>query len=139
MKTEHIAIATNISSTKDLVWKCYTQPEHIMKWNFATDEWHCPKATCDLRPGGEFSFRMASRDGAHEFDLKGKYAEVEAQEYLSYTLEDGRQVEVRFLKRSEGTLLEQSFEPESSNDVEMQRAGWQAILDNFKKYVESNS
>lgn len=138
MNKDAITVTTIINAPIEMVWDKYTRPGHIVNWNFASDDWHCPGATCDLRPNGEFSFRMASKDGAHEFDLKGTYHDIKPQEFISYALEDNRQVQVKFENISDGVLVEQTFEPESLNSHDMQRAGWQAILDNFKKYVELN-
>ncbi len=138
MKSDSIKITIQIDASIEKVWDNYTKPEHIMEWNYATDEWHCPSASCDLRPKGEFSFRMASKDGKHEFDLKGTYIDILDQEYISYALEDGRKVYVNFEDTANGISIEQTFEPESSNSHEVQRHGWQAILENFKKYVEIN-
>ena len=139
MKNDAIKIKIIVNAPKELVWNIYTEPEHIMHWNYATDEWHCPSAVCDLRPEGTFSFRMASKDGKHEFDLKGTYIDIRPEEFISYALEDGREVQVTFENTSNGISIEQTFEPERSNSLEMQRNGWQTVLDNFKKYVESNN
>jgi uncharacterized protein YndB with AHSA1/START domain len=133
-----IAVETTIQAPLDKIWIFYVLPEHIVNWNYATDEWHCPSASCDLTPGGKFSFRMASKNGEHEFDLKGTYTDIKSKEFISYELEDKRKVQVKFEPIKNGVSVEQRFEPESTNSHEMQRDGWQAILNNFKKYVESN-
>ena len=138
MKNDAIKIKTLVNAPNKLVWNFYTEPEHIMNWNYATDQWHCPRASCDLRPEGEFSFHMASKDGKHEFDLKGTYIDIQPEEFISYALEDGREVQVKFKNTLNGISIEQTFEPEASNSHEMQRNGWQTVLDNFKKYVELN-
>ena len=136
MTKKHIKVTTVVNASLEEVWNNYTEPEHIMNWNYATDEWHCPSALCDLREGGEFSFRMVSGDGNQEFDLKGTYTDVRPQEVISYILEDNRKVQVTFEKTSNGISVEQEVEPESTNAHEVQRQGWQAILENFKRYVE---
>ncbi len=138
MENKLITITALINASIEKVWNEYVQPEHIMNWNYATDDWHCPSASCDLKIGGSFSFRMASKNEEHEFDLNGTYSEINPKELISYELEDGRGVKVLFKATNEGVSVEQTFEPESINPMEMQRDGWQAILNNFKKYVEKN-
>ena len=132
-----ITVETTIKSPIDKVWESYVLAEHIVNWNYATEEWHCPKASCELKPGGNFSFRMASKNGEHEFDLNGTYTDIKTNEFISYELEDKRKVQVKFKPIENGVFIEQGFEPELTNSHEMQKNGWQAILDNFKKYVES--
>ncbi len=122
----------------DKVWDYWTKPEHITKWNTATDDWHTPSATNDLRTGGTFTSRMESVDGTQGFDFTGTYSEVVPHEKIAYAMEDGRHVVVLFVERDGGVVLTETFDPESENPIDMQRAGWQAILDNFKKYVEHN-
>lgn len=131
-----ITISTRIAKPVAHVWNCWTKPEHIMHWNAASDDWHCPKAENDLRVGGRFSSTMAARDGSFSFDFSGEYTAVEPQSRIAYTLEDGRKVEVRFNPDGDGTNVEQTFDPEKENPEEMQRGGWQAILDRFKAYAE---
>ena len=133
-----ITVETTIKAPIDKVWDSYVLAEHIINWNYANDDWHCPQASCDLKPGGEFSFRMASKNGEHEFDLKGTYTDIKPKEFISYELEDKRKVQVKFEPIENGVSVEQKFEPESTNSHEIQRDGWQAILDNFKRYTESN-
>ena len=120
-------------------WDCFTKPEHIVKWNFASDDWHTPKAENDLRPGGKFSSRMEAKDGSFGFDFQGTYNEVKTHELISYSIEDGRMVTVRFRADGDETTVTSQFEAEAQNPEEMQKAGWQAILDNFKKHVESEN
>ena len=136
---ERITVTTTVQAPIEKVWDNYVQPEHIMNWNYATDEWHCPKASCDLKPGGAFSFRMASKNGEHEFDLKGTYIDIKPKDFISYALEDNRQVQVKFDVTPKGISIEQTFEAEGTNSDEQQRAGWHAILGNFKKYAESEN
>ena len=110
-----------------------------MNWNAASDDWHCPKAENDLRVGGSFSSTMAARDGSFSFDFGGVYSALETYRRIAYTLEDGRKVEVLFTRDSEGTSIQQTFDPDTENPGEMQRRGWQAILDRFKAYAEAQS
>lgn len=119
----------------ETVWNAYTNPEHIKNWNAASDDWHCPKATNDLRVGGKFSSTMAARDGSMSFDFSGTYDEIIPHKLIAYTLEDGRKVEVEFQSDEHCTNVIIEFEPEKENSTEMQQNGWQAILDNFAEYV----
>lgn len=137
-ETDKVTIVTTVSSDIDTVWKTWTEPEHIKNWNNASPEWHTPKAENDLRKGGKFSSRMEAKDGSMGFDFGGTYDEVVPNKQINYTLEDGRKVNIVFEETDNGISITESFEPESQNSVAMQRQGWQAILDNFKKYVESN-
>ncbi|MFZ5425126.1 MAG: SRPBCC family protein [Patescibacteria group bacterium] len=141
---EPITIQVNIDSAIEKVWEFYTQPEHIVKWNNASEDWHTPHAENDLRVGGRFLSRMEAKDGSAGFDFEGTYDAVETYAQLAYTMDDGRQVSVDFISDSEGsenaeTKVIVTFDPESTNSLDMQREGWQAILNNFKKYVESES
>lgn len=121
------------------VWDDYNGPEHIVKWNFAHDTWHCPSAENDLRPGGKLRTRMEAKDGSFGFDFEGTYDEVIPNEKIKYHLEDGRNVEILFDKIDGNTTkVEISFDPEKQNAAEMQRDGWYAILNNFHKYVENH-
>lgn len=137
MEKKAITLRTTINATIQKVWSYFTQPAYIQQWNFASTEWHCPMATNDLRKGGSFSYTMAAKDGTKSFDFKGIYDEVKTNKYLIYTLEDGRKVEVTFLANGEQTEMIEIFEAEISNDLEMQRAAWQAILNNFKALAEA--
>jgi uncharacterized protein YndB with AHSA1/START domain len=123
-------------STKE-VWEFYTNPEHIVNWNFASPNWHCPSAQNDLRPGGKYSARMEAKDGSFGFDFEAIYDTVYPLEGFTYTMEDGRQVDTQFIEEETGTLIKVSFDPEDQNSLELQRAGWQAILNNFTSYAES--
>lgn len=118
------------------VWNTWTDPKHIMQWNAATDDWHCPNATNDLRTGGKFSSTMAARDGSFSFDFEGVYDDVQTHKRIAYTMADGRTCEILFTEENGGTRVAESFDAESQNPVEMQRGGWQAILDRFKAYAE---
>lgn len=134
-----LSIEALIQAPISKVWSMYTDPAHIVNWNFATPEWHCPHAENDLRKDGWFMSRMEARDGSFGFDFKGKYLAVEPFEHLAYQMEDDREVQVSFHQEGEMTRVIGRFEAESSNSPEMQQAGWQAILDNFKAYVEAHS
>lgn len=133
-----ITVHTTVHATIDKVWDYWTQPEHIVNWNFASDEWCCPKAENDLRPTGRFSWRMEAKDGSMGFDFTGDYVQIIDQKLISYKMSDGRNVEIEFNLNNDGVNVSETFEAEGTNTDEQQRAGWQAILENFKKYVESN-
>jgi uncharacterized protein YndB with AHSA1/START domain len=109
----------------------------VTQWNHASDDWHSPRGTSDLRPGGTFSYRMEAKDGSMGFDFGGTYSEVIPQEIIAYEMSDGRKVTVRFQASGDSTVVTEEFDPESENSIEMQRDGWQAILENYKKHVES--
>lgn len=133
-----ITVETTVNAPVEKVWTCWTKPEHITKWNNASDDWHSPSATNDLRNGGHFSYRMEAKDGSFGFDFGGTYDEVKTNELITYTLGDGRKVKIIFTGIGDTTKLTEAFEAETENPIELQRGGWKAILDNFKKYVESN-
>lgn len=132
-----ITIATTVQAPVEKVWRLFTGPEHIINWNSATDEWHSPKAENDLREGGRFNFRMEARDGSAGFDFTGEYTRVVPNQEINYVIDDGRKVVITFTQQENATHISESFEAEGTNSDEMQRAGWQAILDNFKRYVET--
>jgi uncharacterized protein YndB with AHSA1/START domain len=134
-----ITIETIVNAPVEKVWEFWSLPAHITKWNSASDDWHTPSAENDLRAGGKFSARMEAKDGSFGFDFGGVYDEVKTNELISYTLGDGRKVNIIFTDEGTSTKITESFEAESQNSVEMQRGGWQAILDNFKKYTEANA
>jgi uncharacterized protein YndB with AHSA1/START domain len=136
--TNVIKIETTVNAPVEKVWSYWSEPKHITQWNQASDDWHTTSAENDLRPGGSFSSRMEAKDGSFGFDFGGTYDAVEENKLIEYTLGDGRKVRVIFSKDSNATRVEESFEAETTNPTEMQRAGWQAILDNFKKYTEAN-
>ncbi|MES2829783.1 MAG: SRPBCC family protein [Bacteroidota bacterium] len=133
-----ITVQTTVNADVKKVWDYYNQPEHITKWNFADPSWCCPSATNDLRPGGKYSARMEAKDGSFGFDFEGIYSEVEEGKSLIFGLEDGRQVAVSFKEDGDQTDVVITFDAETEHSEEMQRGGWQAILDNFKKYTETN-
>jgi len=119
------------------VWTYWTEPEHITQWNHASDDWHTPYAENDLRAGGKFLSRMEAKDGSFGFDFSGVYDEVILREKIAYTLDDGRKVEIDFAPQGGDTKIVTVFDAEESNPVDMQQAGWQAILNNYKKYAEA--
>lgn len=136
MKT--ITVETTVARDIETVWNSFTLPEHIVKWNQASADWYCPRATNDLSIGGSFVFTMASRDGANGFDFTGTYTMVEPNKTIQYAIIDGRQVAVVFDKIDENTTkVTETFDMESMNSEELQRQGWQAILESFKHYTES--
>ena len=132
-----ITIHTEVAAPIQSVWDAWTLPQHITQWNFASDTWHCPHATNDLQPGGAFSWRMEAKDGSMGFDFEGTYERVEPQRLITYTLGDGRLVEIHFRQEGDTVVLSESFETEGTHSDEQQRDGWQAILGNFKRYAES--
>ena len=135
---EKITVKSTVKAPVAKVWEYYNGPDHITKWNSPSPDWHCPSAESDLRPGGKFSSRMEAKDGSFGFDFGGVYDEVKANELVSYTMGDGRQAEVHFNGNGNQTDVTVTFDPETMNPVEFQKSGWQAILDNFAKYTESN-
>lgn len=136
MDKTRITISTTINSTPEEVWEKFTKPEHITQWNFAVDTWHCPKASNDLRPGGKLIATMAAKDGSMSFDFEGEYFELTEQKSMAYRLGDEREVYVTFSAENGNTVVTQIFDAESVNPSEMQKAGWQAILNNFRDYCE---
>lgn len=136
-KKETITVETTVHSPVDKVWEFWTEPEHITQWSNASDDWHAPRAENDLRVGGKFLTRMEAKDGSFGFDFGGVYDEVRNHEFISYTMGDGRKVEITFIGEGSQTKLVETFEAEDINSIEMQKSGWQSILDNFKKYSET--
>ena len=133
-----ITVETLINAPIEKVWKFWSDPEHITQWCQASDDWHAPYADNDLRDGGKFRTTMAAKDGSFSFEFEGVYTKVREHEFIAYTMADGRKVAVQFESQGNQTKVTETFDPESENSVEMQQQGWQAILDNFKKYVERN-
>jgi uncharacterized protein YndB with AHSA1/START domain len=135
-----ITVQAVINAPVEQVWKLYIEPEHVMKWNNASNDWHTPRAENDLKVGGKFLYRMEAKDGSSGFDFDGTYKQVIANELIVYSISDGRKVEVTFTKDDNAsTKMDTTFEAESTNPIEMQRDGWQAILNNFKIYVETRN
>jgi uncharacterized protein YndB with AHSA1/START domain len=133
---EQITIEALISNNISAVWEKYTNSQHITKWNFASDDWCCPFAEGDLREGGKAVSRMEAKDGSFGFDFVVTYTEVVPLQKLHYVMEDGRNADITFTEQDGKTSVSITFDPENQNPSEMQRQGWQAILNNFKKYVE---
>ncbi|SHI49153.1 Uncharacterized conserved protein YndB, AHSA1/START domain [Clostridium amylolyticum] len=131
-----ITVKTTLNAPVETVWKYWTEPEHIKKWNNASEDWHTTAAENDLRVGGKFLSRMEAKDGSFGFDFNGIYDEVKLYELIAYTMADGRKVEITFVCGENKTEVTETFEAESTHSIEMQQGGWQAILDNFKKYTE---
>ena len=139
MSTENktpVTVAATVNAPIEKVWETYTQPAHITQWNTASEDWHSPKAENDLRVGGNFNYRMEAKDGSFGFDFGGTYYEVENHKKIAYTMSDGRRVSVEFTPNGNSTEVSTVFDAEDENPVEMQRDGWQAILNNFKNYTE---
>ncbi|RJQ34263.1 polyketide cyclase [Candidatus Parcubacteria bacterium] len=135
-KTSMITVEVFVHAPIEVVWASWTDPRHIVKWAFAQSDWEAPNAENDLRVGGKFKTRMQSKDGSQGFDFEGVYTAVEEHALIEYDMSDGRHVKATFTPEGEGVKIVQPFDPEHENPEEMQRAGWQAILDNFKKYTE---
>ncbi|WP_333600541.1 SRPBCC family protein [Flavobacterium sp.] len=131
-----ITVKTIVKAPIEKVWNLWTQPEHITQWNNASEDWHTPKASNDLKAGGKFNFTMASRDGKMSFDFEGTYTAVKEHSVIEYNIIDGRKVSITFEATPNGVTITESFDAETVNPEEMQRQGWQNILDNFKKYSE---
>ena len=139
MKTkETITVETLVNASIEKVWTFWTKPEHITKWNAASDDWHTTRAENDLRIGGKFLSRMEAKDGSFGFDFEGVYIDVIINGKISYTLLDDRKVTITFSPTENGIQITETFEAENQNPLELQKLGWQAILNNFKNYVENN-
>lgn len=138
-KAESVTVQTTVNAPVEKVWNYWTEPEHIKNWNNASDDWHTPRAENNVITGGEFNIRMEAKDGSFGFDFGGVYDEVSIHETIAYTMGDGRKVLVKFDGENGLTKITETFDAESQNPVEMQRQGWQAILDNFKKYCEKSN
>lgn len=135
--TPVITVQVLINAPTKKVWEFWTEPQHIIKWTFASDDWHAPYAENDLRIDGKFKTTMAAKDGSMSFDFEGIYTDVQTYKLIDYVLGDGRKVSISFESGDNVTTVTETFDPESENSVDLQRDGWQAILDNFKNYVET--
>lgn len=133
-----ITIKAHVKAPAKKVWDLWTNPKHIVKWNSPSEDWHTTKAENDLRVGGKFLSRMEAKDGSFGFDFAGTYNEVKPFKRIVYTLEDDRKAEIDFKEGQESTDIIIVFDAENQNPIDMQRDGWQAILDNFKNYTENN-
>lgn len=133
-----VTVTTKIKAPIEKVWNQLNNPLDIMKWNFASPDWHCPSAENDLRVGGSLKSTMAAKDGSFAFDFEGFYDEVVPNKYIKYHLANNRVVEITLTQQNDEVLITETFDAESENPIEMQQQGWQAILNNFKYYVEHN-
>ncbi len=138
METNAITVQTTVNAPVEKVWQYWSEPQHITQWCQASDDWHAPNAENDLRVGGQFKTTMAAKDGSFSFDFGGEYTKVDHHQAIAYTLGDGRKVVIQFEKDGDGTKVTETFDPESTHSMEMQQQGWQAILNSFKNYVETN-
>jgi uncharacterized protein YndB with AHSA1/START domain len=132
-----ITIDITVAAPSEKVWTAWTSPAHITEWNFASDNWACPRADLDLRPGGKFNYRMEAKDGSMGFDFEGEFTSIETNRRIEYSLGDGRKVTIDFVAEVGGTRVVESFEAEDEHSAEQQKQGWHDILINFKKHVES--
>ena len=135
--TTQITVKAEVKKPVTQVWNLWTQPEHIIQWNNASPDWHSPKAENDLKTGGKFNIRMEAKDGSMGFDFAGVYDKVVVHKSIEYTIGDGRKVQINFSETEGKTLITETFEAEQENSIEMQRSGWQSIMDNFKRYSEN--
>jgi uncharacterized protein YndB with AHSA1/START domain len=138
MEKTKITVKSTVNAPISKVWEYWNAPEHITKWNSASPDWHTPKSENDLRVGGRFTARMEAKDGSFGFDFGGTYDEVIPHEKIAYTMDDGRKTDISFITDGTETKVIETFDAESENPIEMQQGGWQAILDNFKNYTETN-
>ncbi len=134
-----ITVKTKVNAPAEKVWELWSKPEHIVKWNAASDDWHTPKAVNDLRVSGRFVSTMAAKDGSMSFDFSGTYTEVVENQRIAYTMDDGRKAKIDFKTNGGKTEITTVFDPENMNSRELQQGGWQSILNNFKKYAEQNA
>jgi uncharacterized protein YndB with AHSA1/START domain len=133
-----ITIEAVVKAPVEKVWAYWSEPEHITRWAFASDDWHAPYADNDLRKEGKFKTTMAAKDGSFSFDFEGVYTDVQLHKVIEYVMSDGRKVKTLFTANGNETKIMETFDPENTHPLEVQRSGWQAILDNFKKYTEAN-
>lgn len=138
MHKKTITVEIIVQASLEKVWECWTQPQHITKWNFASDDWECPHAENDLRVNGKFKVRMSAKDGSNGFDFEGTYTTVKKHALIEYSMSDGRKVKIVFTSTPNSVKISETFDREHTNSEELQRNGWQSILNNFKKYVEDN-
>ena len=139
MSATQITIEADIDASVDHVWKLWNEPSHIVRWNHASDDWHTTEAENDLTVGGAFRSRMEAKDGSFGFDFGGVYETIEPHQLIQYRMEDGRKVRIEFVPNGERTSVTEVFDADQENPVDMQQAGWQAILDNFKRYAEQSA
>lgn len=137
MTSQKISVETTIDAPVERVWKAYTTPGDITRWNFASDDWCCPNVEADLKVGGAYRARMEAKDGSFGFDFEAVYDEVEPYKAITLAMSDGRKARTTFEPTGSGTKVTTVFDAEEENSVEMQRGGWQAILNNFRTYIEA--
>lgn len=135
----NISIETTVKSTLTQAWNAWVTPDDITAWNFASEDWACPKAEINLSVGGQFSYRMEAKDGSMGFDFEGEFVAVEPNKSIRYKLEDHREVLIEFIEVDGGVKVVETFEAEDENTAEQQRTGWLCILNNFKKHVENKN
>ena len=133
-----ITVETIVHTSMEKVWEFWTKPEHIVNWAFGSDDWEAPHAENDVRIGGKFKTVMAAKDKSSSFDFTGTYSNIKEYRLMEYDIADGRHVKVEFEQLSEGVKITTVFEPYPGNPEEMERGGWQSILNNFKKYAEAD-
>ena len=134
-----ITVETVVKAKPDRVWDAWNNPADITQWNNASDDWHTTRSAVDLREGGKFVARMEAKDGSEGFDLEGTFTRVIPQKTIEYRMAGGREVKVEFVQRADGVVVKETFDPENENTPELQRQGWQAILDNFSRHVEAKA
>jgi uncharacterized protein YndB with AHSA1/START domain len=134
-----VTVSVSVPTSPEKAWSAFTEPGSITEWNFANQDWCCPSATSDLREGGAFSYRMEARDGSFGFDFEGVFLELSRPTLIRYSLGPDREVLVRFAHQGNTTVVSQTFTPESTHSLEQQKAGWQSILENYKKHVEATA
>lgn len=134
---EKITIEVLVQKPIEMAWRFFNDPAFVTQWNHASDDWHSPRTENDLRPGGHFNYRMEAKDGSFGFDFAGTYTQVVEPNLVVYTIGDGRQVTITFTREGEATRVVETFEAETENSLDLQRQGWQAILDHYKRFAES--
>ncbi|QQS30998.1 MAG: SRPBCC family protein [Sphingobacteriales bacterium] len=136
VKKTVIKVTAFVKAPIEKVWLIWTSPEHILHWNAASEDWHTTVAENNLEIGGKYNYRMEAKDGSHGFDFSGTYTNVKLHQVIEYVLDDGREVSVIFESADGGINITETFEAENTFPVELQQAGWQAILNKFKSYTE---
>lgn len=133
-----ITVRVSIQASIEKVWEHWNEPKYITQWYNASDDWHAPYAENDLKDGGKFKTTMAAKDGSASFDFEGVYTSIVKNKQIEYAITDGRKVSIKFFAMNNETVVEETFDPEEINSIELQKGGWQAILTNFKKHVEAS-
>ncbi|MDO6426679.1 SRPBCC domain-containing protein [Thalassotalea sp. 1_MG-2023] len=133
----NVVIEATVNKPLSTTWQAWVTPEDIKCWNFANDDWCCPNAEIDFKEGGQFNYRMTAKDNSMAFDFSGKFSKIIAFNTINFTLNDGRSVSVEFIEKGDDTTVKETFQTEDESTLEQQKHGWQMILNNFKKHVES--